>query len=315
MWLIAKKSSLQSGYTLVELMIGMALGIALVAMVIPAFLNNISAFSSVTAVSRTHENARFALTELSKSIRSTGFRGCDSGTTDITNLTGNTLYDFTQGIAGVERQASETIAGIDTTNVTVKAATDAITVKSLKSVNAVIASDVPPSATTITLTAGHSVATGDIIFVGDCEKGFMFAVSGVSTNTLTLSQAVPSNAAFPDGVMVYHFDTVTYFLASSQLYTNNQGAIPTALWRKVNDSAEQELVAGIEDLQVSYGVDTDSDGIPNQFVNGTGVGADFSVVAIVRFKVVASSLDALPQEGVLQKAFSMSVNLRNSFAG
>lgn len=303
-----------SGYTLIELLIGMALGIALSAMVLPAFLSNVNAFKSVKSVARTHENARFALTELAKSLRNTGFRGCDSGVTSISNLTGSTIYDFAQTIEGQERAADEAIAGLSNT-LTLTSAADAVIVKTLSLVDGILAADVPANATTMTLSSGHDVSTGDVIFVGDCENGYLFSISNVNSSTITLGQAVPASASFTGGTLVYRFDSTTYFLAASQLYTNNQGDTPNSLWRKVNGGAEEEMVAGIENLQIVYGLDSDNDGVPNQFVDGAGVSGNFNSVSIVRFQVLASSLDALPNSGgVLQKAFSMSVNLRN-FSG
>lgn len=301
----------ERGFTLVELMIGLFLGLILVAMVIPAFVKNIQSFKTVRAVAHTHENARFALYELSRSIRNTGFRGCDSKQTNIQNITGDTIFDFAQDFAGFE--GSDT-ASIGALGYSVAASTDAITVRSLGLSDAVFAENVAATDTTVKLTANHNIQSNDIIFVGDCEEGYLFKVSSVSGGDITLANAVPSGAAFKSGTLVYKYTTTTFFIKDSGLYTNNLGATPKALYRKVNGGADQELVAGIDTLQIVYGLDTDDDGVANRFVDAASVGTDFNDVTIVRFKVAATSLDSVSDAGVLTKTFATSVNVRN-FAG
>ena len=56
----------------------------------------------------------------------------------------------------------------------------------------------------------------------------------------------------------------------------------------------EELVTGVEQLQVLYGVDSDGDGIANQYQNADGV-ADWNQVAAVRFWLLVR--DECPESG------------------
>ena len=98
-------------------------------------------------------------------------------------------------------------------------------------------------------------------------------------------------------------------------------------------AAPEELVEGIEDLQIKYGVDTDNDDIPNRYLDADSV-IDFDDVLTLRITVVANSVedvgaksgpthgctgsggsqDCQPGEtydGLLRRAFTQTINLRN----
>ena len=66
---------LQSGFTLVELMIAMVVGLFLSAGVIEIFTANNQTYRMTENISRLQENGRFALENLGRSIRSAGFKG------------------------------------------------------------------------------------------------------------------------------------------------------------------------------------------------------------------------------------------------
>jgi len=70
---------LQSGLTLIELMIAMLVGLFLSAGIIQIFIANNQTYRITDNISRLQENGRFALDNLGKTIRSTGFKGNTEG--------------------------------------------------------------------------------------------------------------------------------------------------------------------------------------------------------------------------------------------
>lgn len=105
------------------------------------------------------------------------------------------------------------------------------------------------------------------------------------TDTLTLRGAfvqVPAGTCgdFVNTTAVYYTDpssTVTYRINNSVLQqnTNNQ-----------NNS----LIEGIEDMQILYGVDTDTDGTANYYVSANNV-ANMDQVISIRISLLAATLD------------------------
>jgi type IV pilus assembly protein PilW len=76
-----------------------------------------------------------------------------------------------------------------------------------------------------------------------------------------------------------------------------------------------ELVEGIEDLQLLFGEDTDSDDVPNYYVDAASV-SEMSQVVSIRVNLIASTMDlvAVDEDGVagdLDRAFTTTVTLRN----
>jgi len=66
----------QKGFSLVELLIAMAIGLILLTGMIAVFSGNKRSAELNSAMSNIQENARFALTTLSKDIRMAGYQGC-----------------------------------------------------------------------------------------------------------------------------------------------------------------------------------------------------------------------------------------------
>jgi type IV pilus assembly protein PilW len=108
------------------------------------------------------------------------------------------------------------------------------------------------------------------------------------------------------------------------------------LYRSVNGGAAEELLEGVEDMQVFYGEDTDSDGVANRYVTADVINAPCASGAnpscwlratSVRISLLVRTLDTnvtvAPQtyyfsgaavtasDGRLRRVFTTVVSLRN----
>lgn len=84
----------QAGFTIIELMIGIALGFIVSIMVVGVYLNSRKAKIDTDALSAMQENTRFAMNQLSKDIRMAGFFG-GADRLAITNSDGVTAMTLT----------------------------------------------------------------------------------------------------------------------------------------------------------------------------------------------------------------------------
>jgi hypothetical protein len=105
-----------------------------------------------------------------------------------------------------------------------------------------------------------------------------------------------------------------YFIADSA-GTNNRGQTPRALWRKSGNDAPIELVEGVEDLQLWFGVDTtpaDNVDAPNRYTDFSMVGVT-DVVRTIRVQITASTVDVIDPDDdrPVTRTFSQTVALRN----
>lgn len=90
---------------------------------------------------------------------------------------------------------------------------------------------------------------------------------------------------------------------------DNGSPIPTLVSYSLQDDGtliQQAVVDGIEMMKLAYGVDTDGDGIPNQYVTAAGV-TDWSRVVTVQISLVMRTLDFNDRYANLyQQSFSMA---------
>jgi type IV pilus assembly protein PilW len=137
-------------------------------------------------------------------------------------------------------------------------------------------------------------STGSHGLLASCTRARVFAVNGVAGNTLTLNAALDTNV-FPAATSeVFPLQTLAYYVKAS---SNGR---TTSLYRRVfdgdvNGGLEQELIEGVEMMQVRYGVDTtlpDADGVIDEYRDANAV-ADWNRVVSIRIGLLIRASDAL----------------------
>ena len=136
---------------------------------------------------------------------------------------------------------------------------------------------------------------------------------GNRSDAALLAGGIPyGDGATPGAAAVALAITETYFVARSTA-NNNRGEVVRSLWRKTSTQAPAELVQGIDELQLLFGIDTtpnNGDRAPNRYVRADAIGANS--VSAVHVSVVASSVDAVTADDrVHTETFSRTVALRN----
>ena len=265
--------SRQYGFTLVEIMIAMVLGLLLTSGVIQVF-------GSVRQTNRVHEetarmqeNGRMALEVLGRDIRMADFWGCASTIANVTNNLNSANAGFIDfgagGIDGIE-------GGLNPDTLVLRGGFDVgLNVEPPYG---------PQASANISVAAGNDLAQSDILFVSDCTQADIFQISNAnpgSTGTLvhnTGSTTTPgnynvTNPGCPGAnahclSKIYGADA-TVFRVQEIAYSIGVGSEgEPALFRN-----GVEFLDGIEDLQVLYGEDLDAPG-----TSGSGV-ADYYVPA------------------------------------
>ena len=146
------------------------------------------------------------------------------------------------------------------------------------------------------------------------------ASAGTNQNKDTTGTATSAlGKTYPAGSEIMPFRSYTYFIRE------NPAAQP-ALYRIDNnkDSSEgaDELVEGIENMQITYGVDTDADGSANQYVDAPGNWAQvISVRIVLTLRSIDDNLTAATRtysynganvtDRRLARSFTSTIGLRN----
>jgi type IV pilus assembly protein PilW len=327
----------QKGMTLVELMIALVLGMVVTGAVIEIFISSKKMYRIQDARARLQENGRFAIQHLVSNIRNSGYRGCARRNSIVNTLNdSNThLWDFTSGMQGFDASGAVWSPTLDASIVSPVQGTDVLTVRSmLDPVIAVTAhpGGTPPGSANIQVNAPNNLQQFDVLMVTDCEDTAIFQVTsaapgtsgslvhntGVGTDPGNATQALDSN--FTGGEII-RLRTSSFYVADP----DNDGE--SSLYQRIFEETPTELVEGVENMQISYGIDTDNDEAADQYVNA-GAGINWNRVVSARINLLLRTLDknivteaqtysfngAAPVQASdtrIRAAFSRTISLRN----
>ncbi len=262
------------GFSLIELMIGMVIGLILLLGVVTIFTSTQRVNNTEENLSRIQENARLAFDIMARDIRMAGNYGCLQDVDNL-NSTLNTPNDFDwnfliaiQGFTGKDNALPATVRDV------IIPATDAIALRGVYGTGATLERLMPDtSADMKTLPIDPPpIGDNDIVIISDCVAATAFQVSNytdangnVVHNTGT---GTPGNATkdlkhtYPPGSQVFKVATTTYYIAPSS--TPNV----RALWKysaPAGVGTPIELIEGIHDMQIQYGEDTDGNQQANRY--------------------------------------------------
>jgi type IV pilus assembly protein PilW len=312
----------QRGFTLIELMISLTIGMMIVITIGYIYLGASRTFRALEASSRMQENARYAIEKIGYDIRMAGFTGCShNSVANVLNSPTSWEYNlFDKPLVGYEEGVSLFPTGV-TGNVL---RGDALTIlRADKSKEYIVDSHDPDSAQ-FQLTANHNLKQGEILVVTDCSHAAVFQMTNVNNNN-TIKNIVhnsgagvlPGNATknlghppyppctadcgFPAGSRILRLSAVTYYIRTGA--DGNPGLYRHALGRDANTgnsvTTPVELVKGVEDMQIEYGVDTDAiaDGAVDAYldaneVDALALGDKWSRVLSVRLSLLMASLNS-----------------------
>lgn len=357
------------GFSLIELMLALALGVVVTAGIVSLFVGNNQTYTLLNGQSRMQEAARFSVDFVSRSARSAGYLGCDpepgkvyktlNGTWnqlfefDITTTiqafhgvnNGNGVNDWVPSLTTLPRTGSA-VGFIPANGINIaqlRPQTDILVLRHVDVPGARIAAIVPPDTNPVVEVPADGLGFGadDFVAINNCEQAAVFRVASVNPANPApgaqatiirdvapavgagLFQNVAAGSLSPAGVpygeannaqgsSVGRVLTDIYFIAQGA-GTNNRNQTPWSLWRKVSEDAPVEMVEGIENLQVRFGVDTtpgNNVNAANRYVTFDQVGTN--TIRALRITVTANSVDVVTDAGQpLRRTFSQTISFRN----
>ena len=281
------KRSGEYGMTVVELMIGLAISLLITLIVGSLYVNSKGIFNIENSVSRLQEHSRFGIDMLETDLRMAGFRGCRGFLSPPVNTLNSASYQYqyAQGLYGFHATgggwAPTLDASISSLTPSPVAGTDVITVWVPDQPALALLAPMTTASDDPQVGANSVFNSGDIAIISDCNAATIFQVTaanpqatGVLTHGVT---GTPGNASsdlqhvYGADASVYHMTARTYFIAASTLKAGTK-----SVWRYCVPSCDgaqqlEELAEGVENLQVSYGIDTDGDGAANAYVAADNV--------------------------------------------
>lgn len=332
-----------AGFSLVELMVAMVLGLLVSGSAVGIFISNRQANRATDSLSRIQENARTAFELMARDIRQAGGNPCNSNFTPASVLNGaagiwwanfnNPLFGYESGQpfsdTGFGAGAGQREDGVG----------DAIEIKSASSTGVSVVFHNGMAATFFLNTDDHGLNPGDIALVCDNKRTTLFQVTNSSpgiNNRVNHNPGggvvAPGNCrnelgapcTVPAGDAAYSFQgngTIAQLRAERWFIGNNlRGGRSLFAGVMRNNAgavnvANEEVVEGVTDMQLSYLVADDSGATPiaADYVQADAVAANaWNNVVAVRITLTMQGLETVGTNGnALTRSLSHVVALRN----
>lgn len=267
-----------------EIMVAVALSVILLAGVIQIFVSSKSTYRLQDNLARMQENGRFALDFLTRDVRMAGYRGCTNFgvvTNTLKNGNNNLAYDFETGLTGFDNPSANPPVLLSNAGIVPAPGTDVIVIRrnsgdpvrvtqnnNGSQLFAEVISNLPGGCPDGTDKISD-LCQGDILMVSDCVKSRVFqagnlTVTGNNGNITHPSSGTPGNdpsswggASAPEeeqfnkDAEIVRIGTFAYFVSV------RADGIPVL--NRFDGSNIFELAEGVEDMQITYGEDTDGD--------------------------------------------------------
>ncbi|WP_169719899.1 PilW family protein [Marinobacterium litorale] len=283
------------GFSLVELMIAMLIGLFIVLGVVLVYASAVRTQVLNESLSRVQENGRFAVSFLSRDIRMAGFSGgCPKAPkvlldVDATNANYD-LLSLDQSVMGWDNSSGPHSAFLTG----YQAGTDVISLQYGASGRTLIARNNQSHETSLNVTTATDVPKDSVVLVTDYQSCDLFRNRSAS-NATTLNRAPgspnpsppnkspassnPYSTAYNGEIFVSIFESVIYYIGTG---ANGRPALRRVRFSQGigASNASEELVSDIADMQIEYGVDADRDRDPENFVNAGAVGDWGDVIAV-----------------------------------
>lgn len=332
------------GFSLVEFMIAISISTFIILGLLSVYSSGKQTYVVQEGLGRLQENGRFTTHYMNKTIRMAGYQGCvSSQNMDINNIVSNpsAVVDFNNAVFGYNGSGGTWSPNLPAhlTDLNIKPNTDVIEIWEADDRNIRLSLDManPNAAIVLADPDGdgdhrEGIDQDDIFVITDCEIGDMaaaagtanatsIAVSSARNTTVTLSKAYTTNAR------IFKLKYTAFYIKDTGR-TNVNGAIIYALVARDVDGNELELADGVEDLKVSYGIDTDGDGTADTYLGADSVDAtdDWANVLTVRTAKLLNTIEdvsPIPQaytfEGVnttptdrqLRREWTNIISIRN----
>lgn len=271
------------GFTLIEIMIAMVLGLFLVGAVTTVFLTSSRNYSQNDRFMRMQENGRYAMKLLAQELSMVEFWGEISVPSNI-GINANVVPAAS---CGLTYNAADSIRILNTA----AAATAAAAFPCIATGEFAANTDVLAIKRSQGLRLQFSPGTNEDD-AGALSANTIYLRTGPNTGELRLRQA----GALTDGFSYWLFLPSIYYIRNHFMEDaagNATDTIPTLYRKRLNTALQLETEAGgvaegIENFRVEFGIDSDGDGVANSY---TVAPAAFSQAVTARLFVLVRSRD------------------------
>jgi len=309
------------GFSLVELMVALTIGLILVAGLMALVVGNIQGYGELSKSSYQVESARFSAQVLRDELSMAGYYG---------DLSFNSVIGTAALPSDADLKSTAKDKIVARYGVFIEGRNDVTTGESRYALTPGVSFRAGTDVLLVRRASSRAVLPGsmssDYLYVGGDH-----ATAHFMTSTESLAPYTFLNDEKFENVRRY-VERLIYVANCSVCSGAEADTIPTLKMVELRNgswSSPMSLVEGIEDLQLEYGIDSDGDGFPDEFVDEPASG-EWRDVAAVRFHLLVRNLDesrvgilpektyvlgskmVTPNDDFKRHVYSMTVRLRNA---
>jgi type IV pilus assembly protein PilW len=311
------RTASQQGFSLVELMVALLIGVILTSGVISVYITSKASYSMNNGLGQVQEAGRFALGIMQPILVMAGNAGCSHPLSPDAFYDGNEIinpdpvYIFRYAVYGFEYTGTGIGAPHAATAATPIAAnanewspalsisplvqaqligsgtpalkySDVLMVHEMLTNPATVTADTGQfGAFTFAATNAPPMSAGMLMMASNCVKDVdVFQATGVTSTTVSHANSGSPGNSTPAGAWG-NLDLTKGSVGPAQAYVffvgSGIGGESSLFEASLNTAGQlgtpKEMVPGVENMQVLYGVDTDTDSIPNNYETAAEVDA------------------------------------------
>lgn len=328
---------LHRGFTLIELMVSMVLGLVIVGGATSLILANRQSYRTNEALSQVQESGRTAFELLARDVREAGISGCNSNgrMANVLSPTGVIAWWQTWfGMRGYEGGQVNPAVQIGTGPAERVAGTDSVNLQGLQGLGLTIETHEEVSSNFKINATTTDFVDDDILIVCDFDHAVILQVTDYNASNVTVvhntgtgvatpgncskGMGYPTDCSNPGNTYTFGRNSQIARMAAVAWYIGNNnrpGEGGRSLYRRRLGTGAailtEEVVAGVTDMKLSYR----EQGV-NEFRDANAVGNWMNVNAMMITLTVQSadrrvSTDTTVNSGRLERTFTNIVTLRN----
>ncbi len=337
-----KKVALTAGFTLVEIMVAIAVSGTLITIILQIFLSNRLTYNTIDALSEIQEDARIAVIFLSRDARQLSHQGCSSSSNialvNNVDLNGDSVADDISNSYDDSKQvlSNNNASSLSIDGKAVIAGSDTIRFQYGNSCGGQLVSNMNSDADSIKISDQNqcSLSANDLFMITDCQSADIVATASASDSSGVTTIGHGTKNISTKLSKRYLDNAEVLLLRSNHYYLSNNADGIVSLMR-FDGTNSIELVTGVENMQILLGEDTNNNGVANRYlVAGTPslqmsrvVNLQISLLLSTTDEVASKSLPTLvyppapfnagsgstytPSDKKIYKVFNMNIALRN----
>ena len=325
------------GFTLVELMVALLLGLIVIGGATSIMLANRQSYRTNEALSQVQESARTAFELLARDLRQAGATGCDNTGRVGTVLGAGPWWRDWGGLIGYDAGTENPAVAVGTEPQARVAGTDSFQIHSTDGAAFSLETHDPATGSMKLNATAPAIQVDDILLVCDFDHATIFQVSQYTSGTATLAYgsgggqspgncttglgyppaacgANPGNTyTFAPNSQVARLSAVSWYIGNNDRPEEGGRSLYRVRLGPGATTVTEEVVAGVIDLQLQYRVEGTT-----AFVDASALSAaDWPNVNAVTLTLTMDSADqnVATTQGTnsarVQRAFTHLVTLRN----